>query len=467
LTLNEDGSITGIPTATTSSAGTSITVTVSDGFLSDTVVLAFVITEAATLSVNTTQDTVDAFDSLTSLREAILLANAQKGEDTILFDADVFAQQQTITLTYRAPLTVRQGVASALPTTGTTGDPLPLLTDTVIITGPKAGVIVTGRVGPANALFSIANGVTATVSRLGFVGSKTGVRNAGTFALTDGSLAASTTNLLNTSSGSVTLTNCRITGAATGIQNNGLLRVNLSTFSNNTTALVSVGTADVQTSTFASNGTGVLSNGTFTLRNSTLVGNTHGVRLQSRSASIIQSTFVGNGGAVLGASGVTLLVNRSTISGNGTGLDTGGASTTLRNSLLVGNSTNLSGTATRAFNLLNVSAAQAGLETDGSGRAVLKNNGGPTLTVALVATSPVINRADPGISQGFDQRGEPFTRNVGGRADIGAFEFQTPSSSTNQVQRVPSGGASNLRRRYKGNKRPHFGAGVCCCEVAS
>jgi hypothetical protein len=131
----------------------------------------------------------------------------------------------------------------------------------VIITGPKAGVIVTGRVGPANALFSIANGVTATVSRLGFVGSKTGVRNAGTFALTDGSLAASTTNLLNVSSGSVTLTNCRITGAATGIQNNGLLRVNLSTFSNNTTALVSVGTADVQTSTFASNGTGVLSNG--------------------------------------------------------------------------------------------------------------------------------------------------------------------------------------------------------------
>jgi hypothetical protein len=173
----------------------------------------------------------------------------------------------------------------------------------------------------------------------------------------------------------------------------------------------------VQDSTLASNGTGVLSNSsTFTLRNSTVVGNTHGVRSQSGSANIIQSTFVSNGNAVLGASGVTLLVNRSTISGNGTGLDTGGASTTLRNSLLVGNSTNLSGTATRAFNLLNASAAQAGLETDGSGRPVLKDNGGPTLTVALVATSPVINKADPGISQGFDQRGEPFTRNVGGRA---------------------------------------------------
>jgi hypothetical protein len=168
------------------------------------------------------------------------------------------------------------------------------------------------------------------------------------------------------------------------------------------------------------------------------------VRSQSGSAAITQSTFVSNTVAVGGASGATLLVNRCTISGNGTGLSTGGASTTLRNTLLVGNNINLNGTATRAFNLLNVSAAQAGLETDGNGAPLLKNNGGPILTVALVAGSPVINKADPGISQGEDQRGVGFPRAVGGRADIGAFEFQgtSGSASTSEAQRVPSGGAS-------------------------
>jgi hypothetical protein len=445
LTLDAaTGVVSGTPTGISNGTQVTFTATDNQNATSNVATATFVIQEDSSFMVDTTQDTVDAFDGFTSLREAILFANTDPAEDTILFDSSVFAQQQTITLTYRAPLTVRQGVAAALPTTGTTGDPLPPLTAPVIISGPVFGVVVEGRVGPANALFSISNGVTATVSRLAFVGSKTGVRNAGTFLLTDGGFSSSTTNLLNVSSGSVTLTNCRITGASTGIQNNGTLTVRNSTFSNNTNALVSVGTANVQDSTLASNGTGVLSNSsTFTLRNSTVVGNTHGVRSQSGSANIIQSTFVSNGNAVLGASGVTLLVNRSTISGNGTDLARAAPQQRFATACSLATQRTSAAPRRRAFNLLNASAAQAGLETDGNGAPLLKDNGGPTLTVALVAGSPVINKADPGISQGFDQRGEPFTRNADGRADIGAFEFQIPSGSTNTLrQAAPSAGAS-------------------------
>jgi hypothetical protein len=53
----------------------------------------------------------------------------------------------------------------------------------------------------------------------------------------------------------------------------------------------------------------------------------------------------------------------------------------------------------------------------------LADNGGPTLTVALLPGSPALNRgADAGLAT--DQRGLP--RVSGGQADIGAFEFQVP-----------------------------------------
>ncbi len=53
----------------------------------------------------------------------------------------------------------------------------------------------------------------------------------------------------------------------------------------------------------------------------------------------------------------------------------------------------------------------------------LQDNGGPTLTHALSATSPAIDRgSDNGLSS--DQRGPPYVRVAGAAADIGAFELQ-------------------------------------------
>jgi CSLREA domain-containing protein len=60
----------------------------------------------------------------------------------------------------------------------------------------------------------------------------------------------------------------------------------------------------------------------------------------------------------------------------------------------------------------------------------LADNGGPTLTHALLPGSPAIDAGDPALVAGvddtpeFDQRGEPFRRIAGGRIDIGAFESQ-------------------------------------------
>ncbi|WP_376694453.1 choice-of-anchor Q domain-containing protein [Wenzhouxiangella sp. EGI_FJ10409] len=52
----------------------------------------------------------------------------------------------------------------------------------------------------------------------------------------------------------------------------------------------------------------------------------------------------------------------------------------------------------------------------------LINNGGPTPTHAMAAGSPVIDAGDPATTVEFDQRGQPYVRQSGGRADMGAFE---------------------------------------------
>jgi hypothetical protein len=54
----------------------------------------------------------------------------------------------------------------------------------------------------------------------------------------------------------------------------------------------------------------------------------------------------------------------------------------------------------------------------------LANNGGPTLTLALLPGSPAIDAGDASAAPDTDQRG--FPRPVGLAADIGAFEYGTP-----------------------------------------
>jgi predicted outer membrane repeat protein len=57
----------------------------------------------------------------------------------------------------------------------------------------------------------------------------------------------------------------------------------------------------------------------------------------------------------------------------------------------------------------------------------LQDNGGPTLTHALLPGSPAIDAGDPNFAPPpvYDQRGTGFDRVVNGRLDIGSFEVQT------------------------------------------
>jgi CSLREA domain-containing protein len=84
----------------------------------------------------------------------------------------------------------------------------------------------------------------------------------------------------------------------------------------------------------------------------------------------------------------------------------------------------------------------------------LADNGGPTRTMALLPGSPLINAGDPAFvgPPQFDQRGEGFARILGGRIDIGAFEYNAaPTTRGIPTLTVPEDAANsslNLRNWF-------------------
>ena len=69
----------------------------------------------------------------------------------------------------------------------------------------------------------------------------------------------------------------------------------------------------------------------------------------------------------------------------------------------------------------------------------LQDNGGPTLTHALLPGSPAINAGDPNFvgPPDYDQRGPNYYRVRSGRIDVGAFEVQTPPTPTPTPRQTP------------------------------
>ncbi len=102
----------------------------------------------STFTVNSTLDNGAAG----TLRWAVGQANSAGGAETIAFDSKVFKTPQTITL-----------AGSQLELTDTTG--------TETITGPKAGVIVSG--GGLSRVFQVDGAVTSSMSGLTITGGKT------------------------------------------------------------------------------------------------------------------------------------------------------------------------------------------------------------------------------------------------------------------------------------------------------
>ena len=112
----------------------------------------------STIVVNNPTDSPVAGE--TDLPQAIVLANTNGGAETITFDKTVFKTPQTIDL---------DPALGQLELNDQTG--------TEAITGPKAGVTVSGNYttgGPTNSVFKIDPGVTATLSGLTITGGNNG-----------------------------------------------------------------------------------------------------------------------------------------------------------------------------------------------------------------------------------------------------------------------------------------------------
>ena len=341
-----------------------------------------------TFVVNKTADTNDGVcDADCSLREAIAVANG----DAIAFST-LFDTPQTITLT-NGELVINRNVT---------------------VSGKGANLLtISGN--NAVRVFNIQSG-TVLLSGLTIAGGRNnlppggGIRNAGT----------------------LTLSRSFVTGnSSSGIFNFGALNITESTVSNNSSALAGGGINNV-------------SSGQLSIINSTIFGNTANL----------------SGGGI--NNDATLTLTNSTITGNRSDVDASGGSDkgggisgagteTVQNTIVAGNfrgavassiADDITGAITTASsNLIGDAASAGGIQNGVNGNIVgnggsgtiplasilnptLANNGGPTVTHALVAGSRAINA---GVANGLtsDQRG--LVRTFGPAPDIGAYELQSES----------------------------------------
>ncbi len=204
--------------------------------------------------------------------------------------------------------------------------------------------------------------------------------------------------------------------------------------------------------------------------NSTISGNTAdagGGGIASSHTWITGSTIsnnstAGSGGGISHGGGY-LTIAHSSIIGNSANVEGGGirnfdtndnhnrlTHTIVAGNLVAGSSDDIRGTFpdivfgySSGNNLIGVDTGFTGMSNGTNGNQIgtaaapidpllgpLADNGGPTMTHALLAGSPATNAGDPTAVVGFnyvpqfDQRGAPLGRIFGGRIDIGAFESQ-------------------------------------------
>ncbi len=261
--------------------------------------------------------------------------------------------------------------------------PLPTITANVAISGPGENLLSIDGDGNGSIL-TIDAGSSVILSGL---------------SLVDGSSAfgGAIRNL-----GAVSMTACTVSGDSAvsggGIFNDGTLIMVGSTLSGNSAGII---------------GGGISNAGTMSLTNCTVYGNT---------------TPTGLGGGIYNYGSGTLTLNACTISGNsatsGGGLyNYGSADATLDNTIVANSSTggDIAGTVAGSNNLIDDATSSGGLTNQVNGNlvgvnpmlGVLRNNGGPTQTMALLPVSPAINAGASALVPAFlttDQRGAPRQR---------------------------------------------------------
>ena len=246
----------------------------------------------------------------------------------------------------------------------------------------------------------------------------------------------------------------------------GMVTVSNSTLSGNSApsggGITNYGTLTVSNSTLFGNsayfiyGGGIYNDGTLTVSNSTLSGNTAAIEgggictFGTRPVTLTNVTFTAN------------RVNNTNFRGGGLFAFEG--SPVLHNTLIAHNFRGATGMtrddvngpldSSGDYNLIGDGTGMTGLSDGVNGNLVgsadapidpllgpLQDNGGPTLTHALLSGSPAIDSGNNGYATEWDQRGPGFPRIVGiidpdnPIIDIGAFEVQNGGGGPGRVSR--------------------------------
>ena len=299
-----------------------------------------------------------------------------------------------------------------------------------------------------------------------------------------GAHAASYGGAIYSTGGLLTIANCTISGnTATGgggIYAKSGLTLESSTVSGNTATtgngggVYARGTTKIVNTTISgnnggtSNGAGLFfeGGGALTICRTTISGNTGGSGAGiyaadlSSTATIVNSTISGNtatgtgGGIYVHGNGTMTLVNdtialNTSQGGNGGGglsltPNVGTLSVNVLNTIVANNTAppnkapDIAGKVTATHSLIRSTMGTTftgSTATDIFGvdphLGPLQNNGGPTMTMALLAGSLAIDAGDDSVTGGpysltTDQRGPGFARKVGVHVDIGAFEYVPP-----------------------------------------
>jgi hypothetical protein len=305
----------------------------------------------------------------------------------------------------------------------------------------------------------------STVSGNAVSGLGGGIFNSGALSLNNSTVGGNGAapgiggGIYNDTTGTLTLNTSTISGngagglfsSGGGIFNSGTLTLAASTVSGNTSAglggggggITNAGTLTLADSTLSGNaangGSGILNFGPLTVTNSTISGNGSGGiagfgmlpldDLTLRGGSALLGGPVQLGGGIL--NGGTATLTNSTVSGNGgAGGIFNSGTLTLTHSIVASSAdvdcVNDGGTVTDGgYNIVEdgscITAATSMMGDPMLGP--LQNNGGPTLTHALLAGSPAFD-AIPSeeCAVGTDQRGVP--RPQGDGCDIGSYETQ-------------------------------------------
>jgi len=365
---------------------------------------------------------------------------------------------------------------------------LPDITTSLNITGPGSSQITVQRnTGGLYRIFTITSG-TVAISGLtvtnghapdgGSNGSDGGgILNATTLTLSDVVVTANTggsgTNVGGngggiSTAGTLTMTNCTVSGNHSG-----------------------TGGSEAN----GGDGGGISAFGIAVISNSTISGNTGargaGVGSFGSSVSLVNTTvsgntgfwggglyFPSNSGQTLNLTNCTVTGNSSSIGGNGIGVNSTNGTVSLRNTILArngtspGDSRDLNGSfVSQGHNFIGLAPGSNftdGVNGDQVGSASgidphlgpLANNGGATMTHALLSNSTALDAGDDCVIQAShcsdpnlpqlltDQRGAGFNRSVDGpdadstaTIDIGAYEMQTPlanltDTSTNEDTQI-------------------------------